>query len=610
MATRSPSPSGFLETLKGLTPALARAAQAASAQTQDLFTPAATSAPARAGRSQAAANPSATPSTNQPSVASRLRRFGEQPSGIAPAAPTSTTPAARVTSSFHAAPAPAGAAHQPAAARPRAAIKLSDEQEAMASCYSPVMVVKAFAGTGKTTGAVALTSRRSNKPTLYMPFNRANAADARARMGKHVDCLTGHAVARRAMPTSVTQRIPEDWRAAKVRDELGLRTYRAAALAQTTLTNFLISADAELTYTHASPLEGSHRASAGELGEALTSARTLWRRMNERSDTVSIPHDAYLKMWALSKPKLPYSLVILDEYQDTNPVMAAVMRQQTHLSRVYIGDEHQSIYAFRGAINAMAELAGQGVNLALTQTWRFGPRTAEIANLLLHELKGERLQLKGMGIDAPYVAGASVAKLARTNAQLIKEAALLLGSKIHWVGGAKSYQLHKVVDAYHLHTGQRDQISDALIRGFASFQEMKDYSEETRDAETRIMATVVEEFGRDTPQLVRQIYANEVTDPSQADYHLTTAHRSKGLEFDYVELCNDFELLMEIEQNLAHDPFCRIEEQEVNLLYVALTRTKKMLQPNEETRVWLDRLPEFRRARQLARERAQRRMRP
>lgn len=598
MATRSTT--GFLDALKGLSPEMARAAEEARVRAREDITPTATQQrQAATSASRAAATP---PGTNQASAASRLQRFSSQ-TGAGSRAGTSFQ-----TASANTKQAPVA---QPSAPAPqKGAIRLSDEQEAMASCYSPLVVVKAFAGTGKTTGSVALTSRRPNKRTLYVTFNQANAEEARGRMGSHVDSSTGHALARRFVPAWVRSRVATDWRAAKVRDELGLRTYRSAALAQAALVNFMISADAEIGYRHAQPLEVSHRATTPEQSEAVATARTLWRRINDSTDTVGIPHDAYLKMWALSKPKLPYDLVIVDEYQDTNPVFAALMREQTHLSRVYVGDEHQSIYAFRGAINAMAELAGQGVHLALTQTWRFGQQTADIANLLLGELKGERLKLRGMGVDAPYVAGAPVAKLARTNAQLIKEASLMPDARIHWVGGAKRYQLHKVVDAYRLRANQRDQIMDGFMRGFASFGELQDYAEETRDAESRIMAAVVEEFGHDTPALVRQIYANEAEDPKQADFLLTTAHRSKGLEFDYVELCNDFEVLLQAEEALAHDPFARIEEQEVNLLYVALTRTKKMLQPNEETRVWMERLPEFRRARQLSRERAMRRMRP
>src|SRR3546814_3378366 len=89
---------------------------------------------------------------------------------------------------------------------------------------------------------------------------------------------------------------------------------------------------------------------------------------------------------------------------------------------LYLGDEHQSIYAFRGAQDAMASLPGGAYHYPLTQSWRFGPRTAQLANLMLRELKEERLQLEGMGEDREWNPNAPYAYLARTNAELISQA--------------------------------------------------------------------------------------------------------------------------------------------------------------------------------------------
>jgi ATP-dependent exoDNAse (exonuclease V) beta subunit len=57
---------------------------------------------------------------------------------------------------------------------------------------------------------------------------------------------------------------------------------------------------------------------------------------------------------------------------------------------------------------------------------------------------------------------------------------------------------------------------------------------------------------------------------SSPDILLTTAHKSKGLEYDNVVIANDFKF--------GTKEVLEMPEQELNLLYVACTRAKKNLQ--------------------------------
>ena len=61
-----------------------------------------------------------------------------------------------------------------------------------------------------------------------------------------------------------------------------------------------------------------------------------------------------------------------------------------------------------------------------------------------------------------------------------------------------------------------------------------------------------------------------MTGKKSADVILTTAHKSKGLEFVAVEIADDFK---EIE---------KAEEEEINILYVAVTRATHELQLNRD----------------------------
>lgn len=60
-----------------------------------------------------------------------------------------------------------------------------------------------------------------------------------------------------------------------------------------------------------------------------------------------------------------------------------------------------------------------------------------------------------------------------------------------------------------------------------------------------------------------------------AELILSTGHKSKGLEWDNVEIIDDFISLKETLENAEGN--IEIPKEELNLFYVALTRSKKEL---------------------------------
>jgi hypothetical protein len=69
---------------------------------------------------------------------------------------------------------------------------------------------------------------------------------------------------------------------------------------------------------------------------------------------VPLEHDVYLKLWHLAGARLPARAAVLyvDEAQDANPVTLAILEAQRRPT-VWVGDPWQSIYRFRGSVNAM-----------------------------------------------------------------------------------------------------------------------------------------------------------------------------------------------------------------------------------------------------------------
>lgn len=496
-----------------------------------------------------------------------------------------------------------GGSVESAPIKPWVAPPFNDQQKAVIHCSAPLIVVDAFAGCGKTTTAMGWAQARPNMQILYLCLNTANATEATEKFASMpwVKVMTTHALARRAIKPP-EHKVTSRWNQLLVMDQMKLRNGREALLLMKVLTAFFNSADSEISRKHVMEVAKERDMSAQEMNNAEAYAKLAWRNMWSADSEVQMPHDAYLKKFALTAPSLPYQAIIFDEAQDANPVTLQIVQGQMKKIKqiLCIGDRHQAIYQFRGAVNAMEILAQKAAHFYLSNTFRFGSKVAEIANLLLSELKQETTPINGLGTDAAWAAE-KVAHLSRTNAELFRVAAERRGEGIHWVGGAKNYRIDLVMDAYHLWARERELINDKLMKTkFLGWDDYKGYSEDAADGEAKVLVKLVEEHGHNTPQLIQDILDNEVENEADASLILTTAHKSKGLEWDYVRIADDFEVLEEAEGTLADANTTKFPVGEVNLLYVAATRARKAVQVNTDTLEWIQKLPEYRSNREAA----------
>lgn len=491
-------------------------------------------------------------------------------------------------------------------------------QRGVIESNAPLLVANARSGSGKTTTSIGYTKARPNEKFLYLCFGTANAAEARTRFPKdNVECRTGHSVAWGDTGKFYAKRVPMPsnpdvrYKATLIAPQLSRRAMEFKARevfnAMQVLDAFFASDNQRIEIKHAANALPQLRNKTDEMGRALEIASLMWKRMCDREDTLVVPHDAYLKMWALGRPTIKRHIV-LDEAQDTNPVLARVILDQALNGNgrlLLIGDEHQSIYLFRGAVDAMkqfSQLPGADLHY-LTNTFRFGPKTADIANDLLRFFKNESHLITGLGSDVPRpatLAQGEAAVLARTNAQLFAEAvAQGNGRGVHWVGkeGAKNYRLDMLLDVLCLKNGAMDDIKDAYIRSFMDYSEFKELGEAMSDPDIKITAKIVEEYGDQIPRLVEEIKRNEIRDPTKAEVVFTTAHKAKGLEWNFVRLCPDFEAIAEAEESMldlkngGHDAGYLTDAdlgQEMNLLYVAATRARKAVQLDPVTAEWIE----------------------
>lgn len=542
-----------------------------------------------------------------------LREFGQlldamQADAGAPALVGAAAAGATGAEGVHGEPRPVPSG-KPSAREP---LPATEEQQAIVDAQEHDVVINAFAGTGKTATLIAYAAARPRRRILYLAFNRSIAEEAQARFGQNVKARTSHSLAFSRVGKDFNHKLGNP----RARDVL-LFLQEKEALPRIAPCDEYAFAQAALQRVRDFFADGSreaqigdaaasvhHRMPSGELvgsQAVVLAARAVWEAMRDRGGSMPMPHDGYLKLYQLSAPDLSKiaDIVMLDEAQDTTPAVLSIVQQQ-RIGKVVVGDRHQGIYGFRGALDAMSRMT-QAREYALTTSFRFGPPIARVANLLLSIYCGERRRLVGAGGREP-TGPRTLAQLWRTNAGLFGAAVAWLdargaaGPGLHFVGGADAYQFELIADAWRLRCGETADIADPFVRKFSSLDALQDYALAVDDKELLTRIGIVERFGQRIPALVERVRAAHVA-PEAAGLQLSTVHRAKGLEWDCVQLGDDFPDLLS-EEGLprtwrflgrpASGDDAVLPKEEANIAYVAPTRARCELQPNPQLADFLE----------------------
>jgi superfamily I DNA/RNA helicase len=476
-------------------------------------------------------------------------------------------------------------------------MSVTDEQHNIIHANGRRIVVRAFAGTGKTFTLVERT-KQHRIPTLYMAFNKSIATEAQSRFPRHVQCKTSHSLAYRAVGHLFQHKLG-NLKPYMVAQSLDLRVADShkMALAQMALSavrSFCASADMDIDDQHIDMRELSRVGLMPE--DVRQAALQLWTRMCDVNDAMLNEHDGYLKAWQLIGPRLDrqYQCIAVDEGQDLNPVTLAILEQQ-NTQQLLVGDAHQAIYQFRKSVDALDRVPADQ-EFYLSASWRFGHNIAQTANHILSTFKGERVPLKGLGPE-DYVGPCSASHKAyihRTNAGIFNSAVELLtqnpNAKLYFAGGLQGYNLFQILDTFNLKHGDRDRIKDPYVGSFKDFDELQAFAENFDDKELKSRIRVIDRHHSKVPGLVFAIQRQATDNIDESDAILGTVHKVKGLEFDHVVLGDDFPAMVEHGKPLTRDNIDRyqldkdpLEDEEANLIYVAATRAIRTLDPTHSS---------------------------
>lgn len=299
--------------------------------------------------------------------------------------------------------------------------------------------------------------------------------------------------------------------------------------------------------------------------------------------------------------------VLVHNCQDLNPVQLDIIKGLNG-TKVIVGDSNQQIYSWRGAINALKAFPNYKV-FTLTESFRF---TQDIADTGLKALSFKenydsefdfsKLKLIGRATVTPQTKIKTRAILSRSNISLLEYLFTHLDKfeSIYIEGGIESLintqSGIKMTDLVYLLTGETDKIENFFVKKFSSIEKLQDYYEDLDDMSIDSMLKFVNRYKKGI--LFQLVKINEkLTEKQFASITFSTLHKSKGTEFDEVEILSNFEqdwfpyscpTTKKVENPEGQDTSVEMEEfevkklknqmcEELHLAYVGVTRAKYRL---------------------------------
>ena len=473
--------------------------------------------------------------------------------------------------------------------------KWSDEQLKIFEWFSGGegnLVVKARAGTGKTTTIKAAFEVAPEPEMLYAVFNKKNQVEAQAKIvDPRVTVKTLHGVGfgfilqnwPGSKPDGFVERDRVQGNDTNLPTEVVTAACKAVGFAKNQFCDVpelaqLIEIIKQRGIDVSEDLEdcGWNEVKIAQLAlrGLNASLRQDSRKRISFDDMVWLP---VAMKWA--RPR--YDLVVVDEAQDMNlPQLIMATKADREGGRVcVVGDDRQAIYGFRGAVQDGIALMIERLNakvLPLTITYRCPKRIVALAADIVPDYRAADAAPEGEVRDAVVeeIMGeveAGDAILSRKNAPLMGLCLSLLrqGIPARIEGRDIGLMLTKIVEKLKARSvpqllqklckWSERQTKRALISGNEAQAQSIEDQFLTLQAVAEGAASV-----REVTDRLKELFADSKDGSEVCCVVLSTIHKAKGLEWDRVFV---------LEDTFRKDA----EGEEANIRYVAYTRAKRTL---------------------------------
>ncbi len=452
--------------------------------------------------------------------------------------------------------------------------------------------INAFAGTGKTSTLQLIANQYKSKKILYLAFNSSIKNEAIGKFANNTSVKTTHGLAFGAIKkyTNIDLSRIVNYRAIDISKEFSI-TYNQAIGTLKIFESFCNSSKDEI----------------GKEDIEHKTAQTMFNNMliNKLKPT----HGFYLKYYYLlistqQIPQFTYDIIFLDEAQDTNDVTLAIFESLKGKTKIYVGDEHQQIYSFRGSKNALDRIKTDK-KLYLSCSFRFNNTIANYANILLKNFKNEKVEIDTIPNNNINDIINTNGYISRTNATLIATIAQRIQHRKPFVTVRDPNEIFNLtIEVYYLLNADKSNIKiNRFLKDFDDEDDILEYASEVDDYELKSALKIAKEYKekifefKDISDKFYFAWQNRVHNGFEKRVNeilfLTTAHTAKGLEWDRVTIADDFTDFADLIVDFNCDSLKEFQDEqnylpnqelldEFNLFYVAITRAKKQIVKDSE----------------------------
>lgn len=491
------------------------------------------------------------------------------------------------------------------------AFELTQEQKDIVNTVydkDKIIKIQARAGSGKTKTLIELTKeiRKTDKKSkiLYLVFNRSMIEDSKQKfeeLGLNVECYTTHSFCLRRfnmlhddidmeVMTSINyadymkvKSTNSKYKYCKFKNIVDM--FNSYCLCFDTLDDFCVNVKSN---------QKNYELAMNKLTSSeIEFFKDLYQYFIKKGKYL---HNMYVKEYVCNTADKVrgYKYILLDEAQDTNLMAFAMLKRFIYNKMWVVGDSHQCLYRFLHTIDVFDKF--KGTEYPLTTSFRFNNEVCDLANKILQLKPSFKGKINNFHNDTEVKDKTQKAILFRTNATMFMYAVDLIknteNTKVKFMDVKNGNQADNFESVFSdmiyffsklLENRNKDEYFELYKNTFKTIRckQVDDYvkiaekegynnlyrflyqNKQVLSVDYARYFTFFLQNELDIIDILEKVRSSEDCENPIKTYTLLTVHRSKGLEFENVKI--------------APDKWRIDSDDEINILYVAVTRAKHKL---------------------------------